>query len=44
MKQATYNKDKHAWKRWPWSEIAFIAAITSAFAMGMLLAPVGWWL
>ena len=34
MKQATYNKDKHAWKRWPWNEIAFAAIIGGTMLKG----------
>jgi Mg/Co/Ni transporter MgtE len=43
MKQATYNRDKQAWKRWPWNEIAFAAVIGGTMLMVLLLAPAGWW-
>ena len=44
MKQATYNKDKHAWKRWPWADICFTAIIMAVFAAWAILLPPGWWL
>lgn len=43
MKQATYNKDKHAWKRWPWHEIAFASVIGGTLFFALLLAPAAWW-
>jgi ElaB/YqjD/DUF883 family membrane-anchored ribosome-binding protein len=44
MKQATANKDKHAWKRWPWADIAFASIIGAVIGLFLALAPAGWWL
>lgn len=44
MKQAIYNKDKHAWKRWRWDEIIFTTACGIATALWIIFVPAGWWL
>jgi len=44
MKQATYNKDKHAWKRWPWKDIIFCTIVGGIMVAGIVAAPPGWWL
>jgi|DEB0MinimDraft_10_1074344.scaffolds.fasta_scaffold519328_1 hypothetical protein len=44
MKQATYNKDKQAWKRLPLAEILLCTIAGIGLVLWVVFIPPGWWL